>query len=168
MSYDWTGVLVEPLPDMFEKLIENYSLKGGLKFENSAIARDQIVTIHRVPPEKIGKDGIPDWAEGCSTMVPKIHIEDIVPHMIEQEVRGITIQQLYEKYDNKFDFIQIDTEGYDYEIFIQLLEQGFSANLLKIEIAHITYTTAVWMRWKLKEAGYETFIDGYDLIAFRF
>jgi FkbM family methyltransferase len=168
MSYDWTGVLVEPLPDMFEKLVENYTLKDGLKFENSAIAEVETVIIYRVPAEKIGTDGIPDWAEGCSTMVPKSHIEDIVPHMVEQEVRGITISKLYEKYGKHFDFIQIDTEGYDFKIFLQFLQNGFSADLLKIEIAHITYTNAVWMRWQLEQYGYQTFIDGYDLIAFRF
>jgi hypothetical protein len=101
-------------------------------------------------------------------MVPKTHIEDIVSHMVEQEVRGITISKLYEKYGKHFDFIQVDTEGYDYEIFFQLLENGFTAELLKIEIAHITYTKAVWMRWKLEQSGYKTFIDGYDLIAHQF
>ena len=138
------------------------------KFENSAIARESTVKMYRVPTDKVGTDGFPDWAEGCSTMVPEIHISDIVPHMVEQEVRGITIGQLYEKYGSNFDFIQIDTEGSDYDIFFQLLENGFSAELLKIEIAHITYTKTVWMRWKLEQIGYKTFIDGYDLIAYRF
>jgi len=168
MSYDWTGVLVEPLPDMFEKLVENYTLKDGLKFENSAIANSETVTMYRVPTEKIGTDGIPDWAEGCSTMVPKTHIEDIVTHMVEQEVKGISIAGLYEKYGNKFDFVQVDTEGFDYEIFLQLMQNGLTSDLYKIEIAHITYTKAVWMRWVLENHRYKTFIDGYDLIAYRF
>jgi FkbM family methyltransferase len=168
MSYDWTGVLVEPLPDMFDKLVENYSLKDGLKFENSAVADAEEATIYRVPPEKIGVDGFPDWAEGCSTMLPANHIDEITPHLVGQKVNGITISKLYEKYGNHFDFIQIDTEGYDYEIFFQLLQNGFTAGLLKIEIAHITYVKAVWMRWKLDQMGYTTFIDGYDLIAYRF
>ena len=168
MSYDWTGVLVEPLPDMFEKLVENYFLKNGLKFENSAIANTEDVTIYRVPQDKIGVDGVPDWAEGCSTLLPNNHIDEIVPHMVAEKVKGVTIQKLYEKYGREYDFIQIDTEGYDYNIFLQLLEQGLTADLYKIEVAHITYTKTVWMRWKLEQLGYKTFIDNYDLIAYRF
>jgi hypothetical protein len=168
MSYDWTGVLVEPLPDMFDKLVENYSLKDGLKFENSAIADTEEVTIYRVPKEKIDVDGVPEWAEGCSTLLPNNHIDEITPHLEPQQVKGITIGELYEKYDRHFDFIQIDTEGYDYNIFMQLLEQGLTADIYKIEVAHITYVKTVWMRWKLDQMGYTTFIDGYDLIAYRF
>jgi FkbM family methyltransferase len=168
MSYDWTGVLVEPLPDMFEKLVENYFLKNGLKFENSAIANTEDITIYRVPQDKIGVDGVPDWAEGCSTLLPNNHIDEIVPHMVAEKVKGVTIQKLYEKYGREYDFIQIDTEGYDYNIFLQLLEQGLTADLYKIEVAHITYTKTVWMRWKLEQLGYKTFIDNYDLIAYRF
>jgi hypothetical protein len=101
-------------------------------------------------------------------MVPETHIEDVVSHMVTETVSGITISKLYEKYGRQFDLIQVDTEGYDYNIFIQLLEQGLTADLYKIEIAHITYTKTVWMRWKLEQLGYKTFIDNYDLIAYRF
>lgn len=37
-KYNWKGILVEPLRDMFEKLKINYSNKQGLIFENSAIS----------------------------------------------------------------------------------------------------------------------------------
>lgn len=169
MSYDWTGVLVEPLPDMFEKLIDNYSLKDGLKFENSAITNeDGPATIYRVPTELIGTEGVPDWMEGCSTLKTEGYIDDVVERAVSVEIRGITLKTLYEKYGNKFEFVQVDTEGFDYDIFIQVIQNGITAELYKIEIAHITYTRAVWMRWVLENQGYKTFIDGYDLIAYRF
>lgn len=169
MSYDWTGVLVEPLPDMFEKLIDNYSLKDGLKFENSAITNeDGPATIYRVPTELIGTEGVPDWMEGCSTLKTEGYIDDVVERAVSVEIRGITLKTLYEKYGNKFEFVQVDTEGFDYDIFIQVIQNGITAELYKIEIAHITYTRTVWMRWVLENQGYKTFIDGYDLIAYRF
>jgi FkbM family methyltransferase len=169
MSYDWTGVLIEPLPDMFEKLVENYSLKDGLKFENSAITNeDGPATIYRVPTELIGTEGVPDWMEGCSTLKTEGYIDDVVERAVSVEIRGITLKTLYEKYGNKFEFVQVDTEGFDYDIFIQVIQNGITAELYKIEIAHITYTRTVWMRWVLENQGYKTFIDGYDLIAYRF
>ena len=169
MSYDWTGVLVEPLPDMFEKLIENYSLKDGLKFENCAITNENGPTkIYRVPTELIGTEGVPDWMEGCSTLKIDGYIDDVVRKAVPVEIRGITLRTFYEEYGNRFEFIQVDTEGFDYDIFLQIMENGIKADLYKIEIAHITYTKAVWMRWVLENHGYKTFIDGYDLIAYRF
>ena len=75
---------------------------------------------------------------------------------------------LYEKYGSDFDFVQVDTEGFDYNIFMQLLQRGLTSDVYKIEIGHITYTKTVWMRWVLEQQGYKTFIDGYDLIAYRF
>jgi hypothetical protein len=66
------------------------------------------------------------------------------------------------------DFIQIDTEGYDFEIFMQCFNMGLTPDIYKIEIAHITHNTAVYMQHLLKQIGYKTFIDGYDLVAYRF
>ena len=167
---NWTGYLVEPLPDMFEKLVENYKEEVGLVFENVAIFEsDGETNIHRVPMEVIQNEIVPDWAEGCTTLVPESHIKDITPYMIEQKVKTLTLKSLIEKHSiEKIDFIQIDTEGYDFEIFMQLKEAQLFPELLKIEIAHITYTKAVWMRWFLEQHGYKTFIDNYDLIAYRF
>ena len=168
-NYDWSGVMVEPLPDMFDRLVQNYQDRPGLKFECSAITDvDGPIEMSRIPTELI-KDGIvPEWAEGCSTLVTDGYIEDLLPHMVKETVRGITIGTLYEKYGSDFDFVQVDTEGFDYNIFMQLLQRGLTSDVYKIEIGHITYTKTVWMRWVLEQQGYKTFIDGYDLIAYRF
>lgn len=170
MNNNWTGYLVEPLPDMFTKLVENYKDKTGLVFENVAIFEtDGETVIHRVPPGAIQDEIVPDWAEGCTTLVPNSHIKEITTHMVEEKVKTMTIKSLIEKHSiSSIDFIQIDTEGYDYEIFLQLRDAEFYPKLFKIEIAHVTYTKSVWVRWFLEQEGYKTFIDGYDLIAYRF
>lgn len=166
---DWTGVLVEPLPDMFDKLIQNYLEYPGLKFVCSAITnQDGPIEMSRIPVEKVQAGVVPDWAEGCSTLVTDGYISDLLPHMVKETVRGITLKTLYEKHGAKYDLVQVDTEGFDYDIFLQIMNLGFTADLYKIEIAHITYTKTVWMRWILENNGYKTFLDGYDLIAYRF
>jgi FkbM family methyltransferase len=108
---------------------------------------------------------VPDWADGCTTLLPDNHIEDLRQHMVPETVRTITIETLLEKYNMQFDFVQVDTEGFDYDIFLQLRERGLTADLYKIEIAHITQSKSVWMKWILEQQGYKTFVDGYDLIA---
>jgi Zn-dependent M32 family carboxypeptidase len=80
----------------------------------------------------------------------------------------MTLKTLVEKYKmHDVNFIQIDTEGYDYNIFMQM-EGLIDPDLIKIEIAHITYNNAVYMRYALEQKGYKAFVDGYDLIAYRF
>lgn len=166
---DWTGVLVEPLPDMFDKLVQNYQDRPGLKFECSAITNENgSVQMSRIPKELIEDRVVPDWAEGCSTLVTDNYIPDLLPHMVEETVRGITLKTLYEKYGSNFDFIQVDTEGFDYDIFLQIMKNGLTSDLYKIEIAHLTYIKTAGMRWVLEQQGYKTFIDECDLIAYRF
>ena len=171
INNDWSGVLVEPLPDMFERLMNNYAHQPNtkLRFENSAISHtDGATEIYRIPLEKIQSGVVPDWAEGCTTLLPDNHLDDLRPHMVPETVRTITIETLLEKYNMQFDFVQVDTEGFDYEIFLQLKEKGLTADLYKIEIAHITQSKSVWMKWILEQQGYKTFVDGYDLIAYKF
>jgi len=164
--FDWEGVLVEPLPDMFQKLLDNYSGKYGLEFECSAITEeDGEAEISRVPPD--AKDA-PDWAEGCSTLVPEKHIDYLVPMMVKEKIKTMSLKSLVEKYKlHDVNFVQIDTEGYDFKIFMQM-EGLIDPDLIKVEIAHITYTNAVYMRYVLEQKGYKVFIDNYDLIAYRF
>jgi FkbM family methyltransferase len=169
VSNGWTGVLVEPLPDMFEKLLKNYEDFTGLQFECSAITNEAGKTeIFRVPPELIGTEGVPDWMEGCSTLKTEGYIDEVKKVAVPVEINGITLTNLYDKYGSKYDLVQVDTEGYDYDIFLQLIQNGLTADLYKIEIAHITYNKTVWMRWVLENQGYKTFLDGYDLIAYKF
>jgi FkbM family methyltransferase len=165
----WEGVLVEPLPDMFERLTQNYQDNPRLKFVCSAIAdTDGPAVMHRIPMEKLQDGDVPDWAEGCSTMVTEGYFDGLLTHMVKETVQGITLKTLYEHHGNDFNFVQVDTEGFDYNIFLQIMQNGFTADIYKIEIAHITYNKAVWIRWVLENQGYKTFIDGYDLIAYRF
>lgn len=166
---NWTGVLVEPLPDMYHRLLENYKYRTGLKFMCCAITNeDGPAVMNRVPIERIQDKDVPDWAEGCSTLVTDGYIADLLPHMVQESVRGLTLKSLYDETGYKYDFIQVDTEGFDYDIFLQIIQNGLTSDLYKIEIAHITYTKTVWMRWVLENHGYKTFIDNYDLIAYKF
>jgi hypothetical protein len=61
MDCDWSGVLVEPLTDQFERLKENYSTKQDkFYFENIAItSEDGPVHIRRIPREFLADGTLP-------------------------------------------------------------------------------------------------------------
>jgi FkbM family methyltransferase len=171
-NFNWSGYLVEPLPEKFEKLMNNYQDVEGLSFECSAITNfDGEVEIYTVPQEKIDDGSVEEWAEGCSTLTPKTHLEGLTPHMVPKLVNAMTFDTFSKKWsieNSDIDFIQVDTEGSDYDIMMQIMNSGVRPKLFKIEIAHITYNKAVYVRWLLEKENYKTFIDGYDLVAYRF
>jgi FkbM family methyltransferase len=170
-NFNWSGYLVEPLPEKFEKLMNNYQDVEGLSFECSAITNfDGEVEIYTVPQEKIDDGSVEEWAEGCSTLTPKTHLEGLTPHMVPKLVNAMTFDTFSKKWsieNSDIDFIQVDTEGSDYDIMMQIMNSGVRPKLFKIEIAHITYNKAVYVRWLLEKENYKTFIDGYDLVAYR-
>lgn len=167
---NWSGMLIEPLPDMFEKLVENYdNPQGLLRFECCAVGQEDGETdIYRVDPKAIEQGLVEQWADGCTTFVPEKHLPQLNAHRIPVRIKTKTMKTLVEGWGKTPDFIQIDTEGYDFEIFMQCFNMGLMPDIYKIEIAHITHNTAVYMQHLLKQIGYKTFIDGYDLVAYRF
>src|SRR3989338_9032362 len=53
-KHGWRGLLVEPLPDLFAKLKENYSGVAGVSFENMAVAEEKGEKVmYRVSPQAV-------------------------------------------------------------------------------------------------------------------
>lgn len=166
----WSGVLVEPLPDMFARLRQTYSDNPSLQFENAAITEaDGAATITRIPASKVGRE-CPDWADGISTLKPDSHIisryQNLKQHAVQQQVQTITFAALAKKHRiTTIDLLQIDTEGYDKEIFDQIWAAGFRPSLIKLEILHLTYMVILELQNLLDSNGYTYTIVGGDLVA---
>jgi len=169
---EWQGVLVEPLPDMFDKLKDNYKGNDNLKFENSAITdKNGIADITRIPFEKVNRE-CPEWADGISTLKPDQHIigryENLKPHAVKESVKTITFAKLVEKYDiKKIDLLQMDTEGYDKEIFDQIWLTGFRPSIIKLEILYLLHMVILELMGLLQANGYSCRLQGEDLVAVR-
>lgn len=129
----WSGLLVEPLPDHFDRLKANYAGVEGLRFENCAVAdHTGTVDLHRIPPEVVERGELPDWANGISSMFTDRSVlggkrgsaEDIA--VIERErisvpVRSMTLTDLLRAHAvDHIDLLQIDTEGADWMVLRQV------------------------------------------------
>lgn len=104
----WNGVLIEPIPNVFEKLKENYkNKKGNYDFRKCAIS---------------SQNGILDLYVPIANDVKASFDKDIASNLggeIEKiKVSMITLDSLIEeKYKNKeIDLLLIDTEGHELEI----------------------------------------------------
>jgi FkbM family methyltransferase len=129
----WHGLLVEPLPDLFERLVENHRGRAGLAFANVAVTEEAGTrSIHRVDPRAIAEGRTPEWAIGISSFFTDRNSlggvltspEDfarVKPFVVRQEVRCVTLAELLAAHRiERIDLLQIDTEGYDYRILRQL------------------------------------------------
>ncbi len=169
LRYDWHGILVEPLPDLFAKLQENYSGKEGLIFENVAIAESEgTATLNRVDPGKL--EAFPEWAAGCATFIKNskniASLPELKDHLITEEVQTIALNTLLEKHKvEHIDMLQIDTEGYDYKVLSQLDFTRYKPLVINMEYVHLSDEEKMSTCALLNEHGYAYKTHHLDLLA---
>lgn len=147
----WEGLLVEPMPDMFEALQKNYKGVTGLSFANCAVASyGGTITLTRAQPELIEKGIFPPEYMGMTTSFRREAFfqrgklskaqEDLVEKgLIDVEVPCCTLAQLIDVYRiSKIDLLMIDTEGADWQIAQQLDLSRFKPRLICVEYEHFS------------------------------
>jgi FkbM family methyltransferase len=116
--HDLAGLVVEPLKDFYEKLVQNYQPYPKVKPVNVAIHESaRTMEIHRADPSKIAH--LDPWIIGIGSFRKEHHRANAVPDevMTTETVACITLDELLTIHHvSKVDLLQIDTEGYDYEI----------------------------------------------------
>jgi FkbM family methyltransferase len=176
---DWTGVLVEPLPDMFERLKQNYAAKTKFRFENVAICPENgTVRMRRIPVELIRDGTIPSWAEGISALEQvQTSVFDggktdpvtqglLEQHLVYEEVEGVTFRTLADRADiRRVTFVQIDTEGYDWKILAEIERAGILPLLINIEVKHMPEEDVAKTIDFFERHGYDYRIFDHDAIA---
>lgn len=167
---NWSGLLVEPLGDMFAKLKSAYEGRDNLAFENVAITEaDGTTEISRIPINKVGT-AAPEWADGISTLKPTEHIlgqdPSLSQHAIAETIATMTFASLASKHNlGHIDIFQSDTEGYDKVIFDQVWQAGFRPSIIKLEINYMYYHVIRSLYYQLTSAGYQCFYQDDDIIA---
>ena len=130
---EWSGLLIEPVPDMFAKLKIAYSACASLQFENCAVADfNGVLTLRRIDPAAVEKGLIPEEALGITSSfverslcshpnfakaypdVARNYISDLV-------VPCFRLDHLLVKHRvENISLVVIDTEGADWLIARQL------------------------------------------------
>ncbi|MGB8191254.1 MAG: FkbM family methyltransferase [Chitinophagaceae bacterium] len=136
------GVLVEPVSYLFKTLQETFKGYSDLYFENSAVyTKNCKRAFYRV--EKAPE--LPDWAEGLGSFNKKniLHHVNQVPalksHLVKETVNCLTFDALVKKYNfNTIDILQIDVEGYDFEIIKNIDFETHRPKMIIVEILHLS------------------------------
>jgi len=140
-KYGWCGVLLEPDPQLFERLKENYSGVDGPILVNAALSPiNGKTTFYRIRMD----EKMPSWCAGLGSfrrdviLSNKTDVPEIESHIIEDRIESISFHSLVARYKPpRIDLIVIDTEGYDLEILRQLDLIRFRPDLIVYEHKHL-------------------------------
>ena len=167
-KYGWKGILVEPLPDMMQRLKANYANRPDLIFENVAITeQDETRVLYRILPEAVNTAGLPAWTLGMSTFVPG-KLDQFKPHVTEQPVTCLTLNSLLKKHNpEKIDVLQIDTEGYDFKILRQFDFARYQPAIINMEYVNLSSSEKEECQALLHKNGYVFYEYELDLFAIK-
>jgi FkbM family methyltransferase len=169
LGHAWRGIMVEPVPHVFERLRRNYGGLDRVTLENAAIAeRDGTLPFFH-PAAETDLSGLPDWYDGIGSLSRAAvvgharHIPDIEQRVVETEVECLTFASLCRRHAvARVDLLVIDTEGHD-GVIVRSLDLGrVRPRLIVYEHFHLSAEDRADTRAELERAGYETLEEGFD------
>ena len=168
-KFGWSGLFVEPLPDLCEALRRNYSAHPNAAIENSAIAELQGRRKFWRTPRDLALDGtLPRWAEGIGSLHQDRNAlawESIRPFVIETEVECDTLANVFERHSViRVDLLQIDAEGHDWMVLSQFDIHRYSPAVICLEMNLLPAREKEAVRKRISANGY-TWVEDVDLIA---
>jgi FkbM family methyltransferase len=175
-SGDWRGILVEPVPWIFERLRANHGEREGLIFENAAIGdRDGSMPFFHMPPASDHEEeGLPGWYHGIGSFSRESilrhaeQIPDLESRLVSTEVPTLTFDSLLAKHGvDSIDLLLVDTEGFDWEILRRVDFDRWRPRLVIYEHYHLTAATQAEAVARFHGHGYETLEEHFDTFCLR-
>jgi FkbM family methyltransferase len=171
-QFGWEGILLEPLPDVFETLQATYRDYPRLLLLNAALA------------DKDGSRPIYTVRMDDSVHFQKAHqlssfrreslagqidlIPDIADRIEERQVRCLSFDTiLNEAQGRTVDLLQIDTEGYDYTILKMIDFSQLRPAIICYEHVHMSKAQQEESAALLFKEGYHLTRDNLDTVGYR-
>tara|TARA_B100000676_G_scaffold211881_1_gene208229 strand:+ start:72 stop:755 length:684 start_codon:yes stop_codon:yes gene_type:complete len=145
-AHKWSGVFVEPVKYLYERLQKNYEGFGtDLKFENSVITNfTGVVDFNQFPQEFEDDSEFPFWANGMGSLLEPFsspahtNLKTKNFKMVKRKTPCLTFTDLLNKYEvKKIDLLQIDVEGYDGELLAGIDFSHIKPKYIRYEDKHI-------------------------------
>ena len=162
------AILVEPVKKYFEELKKNYKDFKNIKFENSAISKNNEINFLYCVKDEFLKN-YQDHIKGINSHeirhllnhnVKESHIEKI-------KVETLTFQNLIKKYDlTEIDLLYIDVEGYDDKIVLDFLDNSKLRPILIFEYIHIKNTSLKILIKRLLNENYKILRVNENVICY--
>lgn len=155
----WSGIMIEPVPYVFDRLVENHAGREGLILENVAVAdADEAREFFYL---RETDEDLPKWYDrigsfSLDTVLKHRHrIPDIEDRIVRCEVPCQTLQTLLDQHGvDHVDLIQVDAEGYDFEIIKLIDFKRFKPAVILYEHKHLGDSDKAACALHLENEGY--------------
>ena len=170
-DHGWHGILVEPQPIAYERLVANYADVDGLLFVNAAIAPESGTRALYVIQDEAGSvveslGGIASFDRSYVEWLMSIDGPRYPGTSIGSiQVRCTTFQEILAG-TQSLDLLLIDAESYDLELLKLFDFDRFQPAIVRFEHAHLSrddWNEAVEL---LARNGYRTLREEYDTTAY--
>ena len=170
------ALMVEPQPEAFSVLKRNYKGVKGVIFEQAAISHeDGTMDLYRIKEAYHGSFRLAPQLASFN----KAHLQNAlsVEHLVglpddrdtcieSIPVAAITMSSLFRKHGiSSIDILQIDTEGFDYEILKMMNFSEVKPYLINFEVAHLSHETLDEAMNFLVKHGYMFLKYGINMLA---
>ena len=172
-EHGWSGIMVEPVPYVFERLRGTYDGVPGVILENAAVSdRDGRMVLHHLAES--GDPGLPPWYHALGTTSRDAllrhakDIPDVEERIVTTEVPCMTFPALCARHHvRRVDLVLLDTEGHDYEILRVSDLPAWRPRLVIYEHYHLSPADRGDCRALMEDWGYETMEEGFDTWCLR-
>lgn len=165
VKYDWRGVLVEPQPNVFARLLTNYAEQSHrLSFENVAVSGERAtISMYRAP---VTGSHAGDHASSVASFDRGVTAKQLglAPSDLEEFVVPCsTLDALVAKHGlGEVDLLQIDVEGGEWEVLRTLDLTKTRPALIQFEHGHMRRSAIDRMTEYLTRNGYRLHYGGYE------
>ena len=168
----WTGILIEPVPYLVTKLTENYHDRERFIVEQVAIGNEAGKTqffyvdesaIHALPDLPVHYDMLGSFDRQHIVN----HLNGILePYVVAVEIEVQTLATVLDRNRVKrIDILQVDTEGYDWEVLKSLDLDRIRPKAIYIEHKHLSAADRESMVTLLETKEFKIFDCGNDFFA---
>lgn len=124
-------ILVEPNTELNGTILENYSGINNVFLENLAITEENKGIVTLVHPTNVGFDYFP-YNDNCFSLLPMTMWGN---DLVEIKTESMSFNNLCKKHGiSHIDYLQIDTEGYDYEIIKSIDFNDITIDIIEFEV----------------------------------
>jgi FkbM family methyltransferase len=166
--YDLAGIAVEPLPDMYESLCAAYEGTRVTPVNAAFHATESEVVIYRIDPESglgghgkasLDRDHLFKW---------RSKFPDLENQIVEVRVPAMDLGALMAAHGiSEIDLLQIDTEGYDFEIIKMVDFERSPPAIIRYEHSHLSTADRRACLALLAGHGYRFVSEKHDVMAYR-
>lgn len=162
------GIAIEPVLEYYTDLVENYKNYPEIIKVNKAVHPiEKKAFIYKINPT--AKHKYPDWVKGIASFDPEHHKKTNIAtnDIIAEEVLADTLMNIVQDNygQNYVDYLQIDTEGFDYEVLKMIDFSFFKPLIIKYESINLKEEVKKDSILLLLNQGYYVFNELGDTIA---